>query len=67
MRKGNKMSYNKFGVNTRNSFNTPPKADSSKLFNKLVDMGYTDPSEAYHAIAKYLVTGKIVKPTKGKV
>ena len=61
------MSYNKFGVNIRNSFNTPPKAGSSKLFNKLVDMGYTDPSEAYHAIAKYLVTGKIVKPSKGKV
>ena len=61
------MSYNKFGVNTSNSFNTPPKAVNSKLFNKLVDMGYTDPSEAYHAIAKYLVTGKIVKPTKGKV
>lgn len=61
------MSYNKFGVNTSNSFNTPPKAVNSKLLNKLVDMGYTDPSEAYHTIAKYLVTGKIVKPTKGKV
>jgi len=32
-----------------------------------MELGYTDPSEAYHAIAKYLVTGKIVKPTKGKV
>jgi hypothetical protein len=68
MRKGNKMSnYNKFGVNTSNSFNTPPKAGTSKLFKQLIDMGYTDPSEAYHAIAKYLVTGKIVKPSKGKV
>ena len=51
--------YNKFGVNTSNSFNTPP--NSSKLINKLVAMGYTDPSEAYHAIAKYLVTGKMPK------
>ena len=32
-----------------------------------MELGYTDPSEAYHAIAKYLVTGKIVKPSKGKV
>jgi hypothetical protein len=61
------MSYNKFGVNTSNSFNTPPKAGSSKLFNKLVDMGYTNQAEATQAIAKYLVTGKIVKPSKGKV
>ena len=61
------MSYNKFGVNTSNSFNTPPKAGSSKLFNKLIDMGYTNQAEATQAIAKYLVTGKIVKPTKGKV
>lgn len=61
------MSYNKFGVNTSNSFNTPPKAGSSKLFNKLVDMGYTNQAEAAQAIAKYLVTGKIVKPSKGKV
>ena len=56
--------YNKFGVNTSNSFNTPPKAGSSKLINKLVDRGYTDPSEAYHAIARYLVTGKLDKPSK---
>ena len=61
------MSYNKFGVNTSNSFNTPPKAVDSKLFKKLVDMGYTDPSEASAAITKYLVTGKLVKPSKGKV
>jgi hypothetical protein len=43
------------------------KAADSKLLKKLIELGYTDPSEAYHAIAKYLVTGKIVKPTKGKV
>lgn len=64
LRKGNKMSYNKFGVNTSNSFNTPPKAGNSKLFNKLVDMGYTNQAEATQAIAKYLVTGKIAKPSK---
>ena len=64
MRKGNKMSYNKFGVNTSNSFNTPPKAGNSKLFNKLVDMGYTDQTEAIIAINAYLLTGKIAKPTK---
>ena len=58
------MSYNKFGVNTSNSFNTPPKAGNSKLFNKLVDMGYTNQAEATQAIAKYLVTGKIAKPSK---
>ena len=51
--------YNKFGVNTGNSFNTPPKSDSSKLINKMVAMGYTNQSETYHAIAKYLVTGKM--------
>jgi len=61
------MSYNKFGVNTSNSFNTPPKAGSSKLFNKLIDMGYTNQAEATQAIVKYLRTGKLVKPTKGKV
>ena len=61
------MSYNKFGVNTSNSFNTPPKAGSSKLFKQLIDMGYTNQAEATQAIAKYLVTGKIVKPSKGKV
>ena len=61
------MSYNKFGVNTSNSFNTPPKAGTSKLFKQLIDMGYTDQSEAIIAINAYLVTGKLVKPTKGKV
>ena len=62
--KGKYMSYNKFGVNTSNSFNTPPKAGNSKLFNKLVDMGYTNQAAATQAIAKYLVTGKIAKPSK---
>jgi hypothetical protein len=56
--------YNKFGVNTSNSFNTPPKAGNSKLINKLVDMGYTNRPEAAQAIAKYLVTGKLDKPSK---
>ena len=43
------------------------KTADSKLLKRLMELGYTDPSEAYHAIAKYLVTGKLVKPTKGKV
>ena len=44
---------------SKNIANTPPKSGSSKLINKLVAMGYTNQSEAYHAIAKYLVTGKM--------
>ena len=43
------------------------RSADSKLLKRLMELGYTDPSEAYHAIAKYLVTGKIVKPSKGKV
>jgi hypothetical protein len=62
------MSYNKFGVNTSNSFNTPPKAGSSKLFKQLIDMGYTDQTKAIIAINAYLLTGKFPNPTtKGKV
>ena len=62
------MSYNKFGVNTSNSFNTPPKAGSSKLFNKLIDMGYTDQTKAIIAINAYLLTGKFPNTNKkGKV
>lgn len=44
---------------SKNIANTPPKSGSSKLINKLVAMGYTNQSEAYHAIAKYKVTGKM--------
>ena len=58
------MSYNKFGVNTSNSFNTPPKAGTSKLFKQLLDKGYTDPTEALIAVQEYLLTGKIAKPSK---
>jgi hypothetical protein len=58
------MSYNKFGVNTSNSFNTPPKAGNSKLFKQLIDMGYTNQTEAIIAINAYLLTGKIPNPTK---
>ena len=43
------------------------RSADSKLLKRLIELGYTDPSKAYHAIAKYLVSGKIVKPTKGKV
>jgi hypothetical protein len=32
---------------------------NSKLLNQLIELGYTNPSEAYHAIAKYLVTGQL--------
>jgi hypothetical protein len=32
---------------------------NSKLLNELIELGYTNPSEVYHAIAKYLVTGQL--------
>jgi len=51
--------YNKFGVNTSNSFNTPPKSGSSKMLNALIEMGYTDQAAANQAIVKYLRTGKM--------
>jgi predicted transcriptional regulator YheO len=67
------MSYNKFGVNTSNSFNTPPKAVSSKLINRLAEMGYVDPNQAAKAVKDYLKTGSLasfaylVNAKKGKV
>lgn len=45
---------------------TAPKSSSSKLINKLADMGYTDMNSANKAIEKYLRTGKIAKPRKGQ-
>jgi hypothetical protein len=39
----------------------------SKLIKKLIAMGYTDMNEINQAVVKYLRTGKLVKPTKGKV
>ena len=43
---------------------TVPKSTSSKLINKLADMGYTDMNSAIKAVEQYKKTGIIAKPRK---